>query len=212
MGEPLAPPEFTAPDWRVLGEGACAFFLTASFADAARLVAAIAEVDRHPDVDIRPDGVLVRLLTTTPDHCGLTTDDLDAAHRISASAAALGLRADPSALQTVQVTIDAMDIPAVMRFWRAVLDYTPRLDNPDEDLVDPRGRGTSLWFQQMDTPRVQRNRLHFDVWVPFEHAHRRIAAAIDAGGRLVTDRHAPAWWVLKDPEGNEVCIATIRGR
>jgi 4a-hydroxytetrahydrobiopterin dehydratase len=38
------------------------------------------------------------------------------------------------------------------------------------------------------------------------------AAAIAAGGHLVTDEHAPAWWVLADAEGNEVCVATLKGR
>ena len=29
---------------------------------------------------------------------------------------------------------------------------------------------------------------------------------------LVTDEHAPAWWVLADPEGDEACVATTKGR
>ena len=37
-------------------------------------------------------------------------------------------------------------------------------------------------------------------------------AAIDAGGRLVTDAHAPSWWVLPDAEGNETCIGMWLGR
>jgi len=32
--------------------------------------------------------------------------------------------------------------------------------------------------------------------------------AIAAGGRLVTDEHAPSWWTLADPEGNEVDVTT----
>ncbi len=36
---------------------------------------------------------------------------------------------------------------------------------------------------------------------------RRIAAAITAGGHMVTDAHAPQWWTLADAEGNEVDIA-----
>jgi len=111
--------------------------------------------------------------------------------------------ADPSAVQTVQVTIDALVGAEVMPFWRAVLGYEYRGDSPDEDLVDPHGRGASFWFQQMDAPRPQRNRIHIDVWVPHDQAEARIAAAIAAGGHLVTDQHAPSWWVLADAEGNE---------
>jgi 4a-hydroxytetrahydrobiopterin dehydratase len=29
-----------------------------------------------------------------------------------------------------------------------------------------------------------------------------------AGGLLVTDAHAPSWWVLADAEGNELCVCT----
>jgi 4a-hydroxytetrahydrobiopterin dehydratase len=99
-----------------------------------------------------------------------------------------------------------------MAFWRAVLGYQERGDSPEEDLIDPRGRGPSFWFQQMDAPRPQRNRIHIDVWVPPDQGEARVAAAIAAGGRLVTDEHAPSWWVLADPEGNEACVATTRSR
>jgi len=75
-------------------------------------------------------------------------------------------------------------------------------------LVDPNGRGGPFYFQQMDAPRPQRNRMHIDVWVPYDQAENRIAAAIAAGGRLVTAEHAPGHWVLADPEGNEACVGT----
>jgi 4a-hydroxytetrahydrobiopterin dehydratase len=28
---------------------------------------------------------------------------------------------------------------------------------------------------------------------------------------MVTDRHAPAWWVLADAEGTEACVTTWVG-
>ena len=33
-----------------------------------------------------------------------------------------------------------------------------------------------------------------------------------AGGHLVSDKHAPAWWTLAEAEGNEADVATIMGR
>ena len=220
MGERITPRQFHeadgVQDWRVLGEGACAWFRTGSFAAGARLVRAIGELagldDHHPDVDLRHGGVTVRLLTITDDYYGLSERDVELARQISALARELGLPADPSAVQTVQVTIDALVSREVMPFWRAVLGYQYRGDSPDEDLIDPRGRGASLWFQRMDAPRPQRNRIHIDVWVPHDQAEARIAAAIAAGGRLVADEHAPSWWVLADTEGNEVCVATWMSR
>jgi 4a-hydroxytetrahydrobiopterin dehydratase len=220
MTERITPRQFHEADgiedWRVLGEGACTFFRTGSFAAGARLVGVINELagldDHHPDVDLRHDGMTVRLITITDDHFGMSQRDVELAQQISAVARELGVPADPSAVQTVQVTIDALVHPEVMPFWRAVLGYEYRADSPDEDLIDPRGRGAPFWFQQMDAPRPQRNRIHIDLWVPHDQAEARIAAAIAAGGRLVSDEHAPEWWTLADAEGNEVDVCTWMGR
>lgn len=198
-------------DWRVLGEGACTYFRTGSFTAGARLVRAISELagvdDHHPGVDLRYDGVTVRLITMTHDYFGLSKRDVELARQISAVARELGFPADRSAVQTVQVTIDALVRAEVMPFWRAVLGYQDR-DSGGEDLIDPHGRGAPFWFQRMNAPRPQRNRIHIDVWVPHDQAEARVAAAIAAGGRLVTDKYAPTWWTLADAEGNEVDVCT----
>jgi 4a-hydroxytetrahydrobiopterin dehydratase len=202
-------------DWRVLGEGACAYFRTGSFAGGARLLQRISELaglgDHHPDADLRHQGVTVRLMTITPDRFGLSQRDVELARQISAVARELGDPADPAVVQTVQVSVDALVSAEVMPFWRAVLGYE-YCGSPAEDLIDPRGRGPGFWFQQMDAPRPQRSRVHIDVWVPYEQAEARIAAALAAGGRLVSDEHAPAWWTLADAEGNEVDVATAASR
>jgi 4a-hydroxytetrahydrobiopterin dehydratase len=219
MTERITPRQFQeaagVEDWRVLSEGACTYFRTGSFAVGARLVHTIGELagleDHHPGVDLHDGGVTVRLITITHDYYGLSERDVELARQISAVARELGVPTDPSAVQTVEVTIDALVGPEVMPFWRAVLGYRDRGDSPD-DLIDPRGRGASFWFQQMDAPRPQRNRIHIDVWVPHDQAEARVAAAIAAGGRLVTDEHAPSWWVLADAEGNEACVATWMSR
>ncbi|CAM5745559.1 hypothetical protein STAFG_1339 [Streptomyces afghaniensis 772] len=196
-------------DWRVVGEGACAYFRAGSFAAGAEFLQAISEIpgvgDDHPDVDVRREGVTVRLITVTDDYYGLTERHVELARKISAVARALGIPADPSAVQTVQVTIDALAGPDVVAFWRALLGYQDRA-NSGEDLMDPRRRGAPFYFQQMDAPRPQRNRVHVDVWVPYDQAEIRIAAALAAGGRLVSDADAPSNWVLADPEGNEACV------
>lgn len=50
------------------------------------------------------------------------------------------------------------------------------------------------------------------MWVPHEQAEARNAAALAAGGRMVREAFAPSWWTLADAAGNEVDIATARGR
>ncbi|HEX6499777.1 MAG TPA: VOC family protein [Micromonosporaceae bacterium] len=215
MPESITPRQFHeadgVEDWRALATGVSAYFRTGSFAAGVELVEAIGTIagaaDRHPDIDLRSTGVTVTLVPDEND--GLTDLDVDLARRISAAARELGVPADPSAVQDVQLTVDALVCAEVRPFWRAVLGYR---EKGDEDLLDPRRHGPPLWFQDLDAPRPQRNRIHVDVWVPHDQAEARVAAAIAAGGRLVTDEHAPAWWVLADAEGNEVCLATWMGR
>lgn len=106
-------------DWRVLCDGASAYFRTDSLGTGARLVNAISELDdvtSRPDVDVRYDGVTARLNTITDDYYGLTGRDVELARRISAVAHALDVPADPLAVQSIQVSIDARAISEVMPF------------------------------------------------------------------------------------------------
>jgi len=218
---PIAPQDFAhadgLEDWRVLSDGALLFLRTGSFADSARLVAAMADLpaiaERPPAVDVRGAGVTVRLVTATAEGYGLTLGDVDLARRISKLGRDLGLEGDPTTLQSLLVIPGAPVADAVMPFWRAVLGYESRADNPDEDLVDPRDRGPAFWFETMDEPRPGLGgAIHVGVWVPIEAAEARVAAALAAGGRLVRDEFAPSWWTLADAAGNEVDVATVAGR
>ena len=204
-------------DWRVLADGAYAFFATESFAAGSRLVGAIGELpgndDHHPDVDLRHDGVTVRLITFTDDYFGMSRRDVDLARRISALALEQGARADASSVQTLSVIPGASVTAEVMPFWEAVLGYRRRGDSPDEDLVDPQDRGPGFWFEPMDEPRLDGNgAIHVAVWVPGEQAEARVAAALAHGGRMVRDQFAPGWWTLADAAGNEVDVATTETR
>ncbi|GAA4072068.1 VOC family protein [Nonomuraea soli] len=198
-------------DWRVLAFGACAHFVTGSFSTGVALVGAIGalagQVGKDPDVDLRPGHVTVRLLTL--EQSGLTEADRELAVLISRAARELGVSADPSAVSDVQFAIDVMDLAKVRPFWAAVLGYE---EWGEEDVIDPRLRMPSIWFQEMDEPRTQRNRIHIDVFVPHDQAEARVAAAVAAGGRVLYDAQAPTWWTLADPEGNEVDVATWLGR
>ncbi len=123
------------------------------------------------------------------------------------------MSADPSAVQTLLVIPGARVTSEVMPFWQAVLAYEPRGDSPDEDLVDPRHRGPSFWFEPMDEPRPGGGgAIHVAIWVPHDLAEARVAAALAAGGHLVRDEFAPAWWTLADAAGNEADVATTMSR
>jgi 4a-hydroxytetrahydrobiopterin dehydratase len=187
---------------------------------AGRVVAASgAEADGRLWIDLRRDQLVLSL--QSPATPLVTPREVALARRISEVAGGLGLATGagvgggaPRSVQVLEIAIDAMDIAAVRPFWKAVLGYTdePGHAGPTDPLVDPVGQGPAVWFQQMDAPRRQRNRIHLDVSVPHDEAGRRIQATLAAGGRLVYDAEAPAFWVLADPEGNEACITTWQGR
>lgn len=195
-------------DWRVLTRYLHASFRAPSFPAGAALVAAIAEAaeraEHHPDVELRYPGRLHVSLTTHAVN-GLTTLDVDLARAISSLAAEHGASSDETWVpQEIELGIDTMDAAAIAPFWAAVLGYVER----DGELVDPVHSGPMVWFQQMDAPRPDRNRVHVDVIVPHDVADTRVAAALAAGGRLVSAEHARSWWVLADAEGNEACVCT----
>ena len=202
--------------WRfVLGTYA-AVVRVGSLSQAANVAVAVAS-DAEPNVaiDLRTDCVLFTL--QCPVTASVTQREVELAHGISAAVAELGLRTEPGTARSVQaleIGIDAMDIAAIRPFWKAVLGYAPEAgaDGPKDPLIDPLGQGPAIWFQQMDAPRPQRNRIHFDVSVPHDEAQRRIAGALAAGGVMVSDSQQPAFWVLADIEGNEACVTTWQGR
>ncbi len=213
--------DFTAlglEDWRVLRSGVEANFGCGSYAEAGRFAAELAQLcderDHHASIDLRyPD--LVHVMSTTHFMNALTDRDVALAKAISELATERGYRSTPADSMVVEIAIDALDIGAVLPFWQAVLGYVPERiaeGEPANAIIDPEGLGPNVWFQQMKQPRPSRNRIHLDVNVPADIAEERVAAAVAAGGRLVSDAEAKAFWVLADAEGNEACVCTWQDR
>ncbi len=198
-------------DWRFVLGSIHATFSAPSFPGGAGLIGTIAEIAEahahHPDVELRYPG-RVHVLLTTHATGTLTTSDVDVARAISAAAAEIDATSDPSDTQALEIGIDTMDADRIRPFWAAVLGYRDRSGN----LVDPTGNGPAIWFQQMAEPRTQRNRIHIDVSVPHDEARQRVQDALGAGGVMVSDDHAPSWWVLADADGNEACVCTWQDR
>ncbi len=185
-------------------------------AAAVAVTAAGPGADRHLRLDVRPD----RLELSVQDRAAaaVTEADVEMARRISDHVAELGLetrsRVGARPVQMLEIAVDAMDIAAIRPFWRAVLGYVdePGHDEAPDAIVDVTGQLPAVWFQQMDQPRPQRNRIHFDITVAHDEADARVRAAVDAGGTLVSDAAANSFWILADAEGNEVCVCTWQDR
>jgi len=204
--------DFDLPDWRYILGAIRATFDAGSFAGATALANEIGlaaeAANHHPDIDIRYPA-LTRVKLITHASSGITQLDVDLAAIISEVAANAGATASPAGASEAELAIDAMDIAAVKPFWMAAFGY---IDVGDDVLEDPLRLGPSIWFQQMDEQRDERNNIHIDVSVTHDVGDQRVAEVIAAGGRLVSDRRAPAFWILADPEGNEACICTWQAR
>lgn len=201
-------------DWRRLATALHTRYLTEGFAKGLALVNAIGEVaeemDHHPDLDLRWGHVDIK--TWSHDVSGITDRDVRLARQITEIAAAQGIPAAPDQVQALELALDTADYAKVKPFWRAVLGMGEGRPGVDDEVTDPSGVLPSMWFQGTEPHETPRQRFHLDIWVPHDTAEQRIAAALEAGGTLVSDSEAPSFTVLADEDGNKVCVCTVLSR
>ncbi|MEU8226949.1 VOC family protein [Kribbella sp. NPDC048915] len=184
-------------DWLALF-GAMTFYPTSNPAPLVTVAAELADAAGVPlMIDVRPEGVV---FDSGKDQWEENPKFLPLAQQLEAAAHELGLQADPTRLRFVQFGIDAIDVPEVLAFWAALLGYEQDPRAGVSDLYDPRRLNPVLFFQQMQEPREQRNRIRFGLTVP--EPTKTVESALAAGGRLL----AESPYLVADPEGNEVVI------
>ena len=143
---------------------------------------------------------------------GMTERDLELAQAISQVAGEQDLQADPAQVQSLLV------IPGAPTSRRSRLSggrrwatSRARIPRKKTSLI----RTTAARVLVRDDGAAARRRpgaIHIAVWLAAEEAEKRVDAALAAGGHLVRDDFAPAWWTLADAYGNEIDIATISHR
>lgn len=136
-------------DWRSLYHVVSAHFRTGSLAKGIAFVDEIGRLtgaaeQQYLNVDLRSAGVTVSL--------GLR--DIALARRISAAAKELDIPADPTAVQLVNVTLDALVGADVLPFWRALLGYPPDRRRLPVRPVAPR-RGLRVAANECGAPTAQ---------------------------------------------------------
>ncbi|UVI34822.1 VOC family protein [Brevibacterium spongiae] len=203
-------------DWRQLAGPIRARFLTANFAQAHEFAGAVGAAAESaglaPEITLTASNVIVTV--SSADERGVTAADVDLARTISELAAEAGLQAAPASLQQAEFALDTASSARIAGFYAAVLDAESDATHSNGGLIDPTGQvNTGLWWQEPRTnsrfplPEPETpQRWHLDVWVGHDEAQNRIASALAAGGRLVSDAAAPSYWVLEDPDGNRVCL------
>lgn len=193
-------------DWRVTSWGPQACFRSTSLRHAASLMPAIvdaaARCELSPDVDVRPEGIIVRIPYRGAD--SIPTNAADLAATISLAARRLDLTPETALIQTVDIAVAQSPDLDTRPFWATALGYET---SGDVDAVDPLRRGPQLSFQEIRPARTGRGRTHIDVSVPADQAQARVDAAVAAGGRIVDASHAPAWWTLASPDNHGIDIA-----
>lgn len=205
--------EANLTDWRLLAHGLHTRFRTQDFAEGLDFVDACgdaaAAMGHHPEIDLRYYWVDLRLVSN--DVGAVTQRDVVLAREISAIAHFKGLEAEPQEMTQLEFTLDTLQSATIGPFWAAVLTGSP--ENVTRNIViDPVGRMPTLWMHRADPHNLPPQRFHIDVWVPPEVASQRIKAALAAGGRIVSEDHAPSHVVICDLEGNRACICTFLDR
>jgi hypothetical protein len=84
--------------------------------------------------------------------------------------------------------------------------------------VDPAEKGPRIYFQQMETPKLGKNRLHIDInasgglKVPFEErkdqVNNEVERIVKLGAKKDHELEDMGEYcvVMLDPEGNEFCV------
>lgn len=204
--------------WVFLGDALYTRAATGSFATGLALVDAIGAAaeaaNHHPDVDLRYPHVDIRL--TSHDAGGVTERDVSLARTVAGLARDAGVSLDGTGLSRLELALDTPARDGVRPFWREFLAYEGDAADGDrpwaaDELGDPMGRLPVVWFQASGSEEP-RQRWHLDVWVDPSQVQGRIDRAVAAGGRVVDDSEAPAFWVLADTEGNRSCLCTWQER
>ncbi len=110
----------------------------------------------------------------------------------------------------LHLTFDCADPGALADFWCAALGYerTPLGDKNVAEAAPPDGvEAPKLLFIKVPEPKVAKNRLHVDLAV--SDRDTVVRRMLDLGATKVGeyDEWGSQWVTVRDPEGNEVCIA-----
>jgi predicted enzyme related to lactoylglutathione lyase len=109
------------------------------------------------------------------------------------------------------ITFDCDDVLKVAAFWSAVLGRP--VDKGGSKMfasiggADGTRQEPAWYFAQVPEPKVTKNRIHLDLVDPDPSA---IDEFVRLGATVVghqTSLPGHPWTVLRDPEGNEFCIA-----
>ena len=104
-----------------------------------------------------------------------------------------------------QINIDCADLERMAAFYTAALGYEVH-GTAGKQYVSLTGDGPKVVFQKVPENKTVKNRVHLDLIVDDIEAEavRWVGLGATRGERF--DEWGVAWIVMRDPEGNEVCL------
>lgn len=121
------------------------------------------------------------------------------------------------------IVFDCRHPASLARFWAAVLDgydvapydeaelarlRANGVDDPEDDptvLVEAPDRLPRFFFQRVSEDKVVKNRVHLDLRA--DDVGSEVARLVALGAVVKDRREDDSWFVLTDPEGNELCVS-----
>lgn len=118
---------------------------------------------------------------------------------------------------------DAAEPQRQAAFWALALGYVhePGFEGPDNaSIIDPDGNGPAIGFLRVPERKTAKNRMHIDIRVagkaPWDMTEReqlikaKVPELVAAGAIVLREESygdVLGHVVMKDPEGNEFCVA-----
>jgi hypothetical protein len=115
-------------------------------------------------------------------------------------------------LELDSLSFDCAEPVRVATFWAAALGFEldPESDAQGAWIDDPSRRTRGIFFQPVPEPKVAKNRLHIDLR-PATSMAAEVQRLGGLGATIVgrVDEGGSFWTVMRDVEGNELCV--LRG-
>jgi len=113
-------------------------------------------------------------------------------------------------LRIANVTFDCSDPIALSRFWseafKRPVDPDPSPDFASISVKDGDG-APSMFFIRVPEAKAVKNRVHVDLASDDRRAEVTRLLGLGASHVADHDEGGASWTVLRDPEGNEFCVA-----
>jgi hypothetical protein len=105
------------------------------------------------------------------------------------------------------IVINCANIELMTRFWSEALGLIASSSDPDDDFRVLRGQHVNLSLQLANTPASARDQMHLDLYTDDQAGE--VGRLVGIGAMVVRHNRdlEDDYVVMRDPEGNEFCVA-----